>query len=75
VLCDPATSTERGTRSPGAARCADWIHFYRPTDRTLVVAAEPDVLARALRRGLADYFIIHHPALETAATAFAVGAD
>jgi serine/threonine protein kinase len=71
VLCDPATSTERGTRSPRAARCADWVYYYRPTDRTLLVAGEPDVLGRALRLGIADYFALHHRELESDAKAFA----
>jgi hypothetical protein len=71
VLCDPATSTERGKRSPSAAKCAEWVYYYRPTDRTLLVTGEPDVLGRALRLGIADYFALHHRELEADATAFA----
>jgi serine/threonine protein kinase len=70
VLCDPATSTEKGHRSASAAKCGSWVHYYRPTDRTLIVAGERDVLGRALRRGIADYFATHHRALETDAAAF-----
>jgi serine/threonine protein kinase len=71
VLCDPATSTERGVRSQGAAGCADWVHYYRPTDRSLVVAGEADLLPRALRLGIADYAALHHRDLEADAKAFA----
>jgi len=70
VLCDPATSTERGARNPRAARCADWIHYYRPLDRTLVVVDDAADLGRALRLGLADYFVIHHVELAAEAKAF-----
>jgi serine/threonine protein kinase len=74
VLCDPATSTERGKRSPSADKCGDWVYYYRPTDRTLVVAGERDLLARALRLGIADYFALHHRELESDAVAFAKAA-
>jgi len=70
VLCDPATSTEHGVRSKRAAKCADWVHYYRPTDRSLVVSGDPDELGRALRLGIADYFILHHRELEADAAAF-----
>jgi hypothetical protein len=71
VLCDPATSTERGRRRPPPGKCSDWVYYYRPTDRSLVVAGEPEVLGRALRLGIADYFALHHRTIEADARAFA----
>jgi serine/threonine protein kinase len=70
VLCDPATSTERGVRSDRFAKCSEWVEFYRPTDRTLLVAGEPDLLPRAMRLGLADIFFLHRADLEADVQAY-----
>jgi serine/threonine protein kinase len=70
VLCDPATSTERGVRSDRFEKCGEWVQFYRPTDRTLLVAGEADVLPRAMRLGLADVFVLHRADLEADVQAY-----
>ena len=70
VLCDPATSTERGARSDRFAKCSEWVEFYRPTDRTLLVAGEPDLLPRAMRLGLADVLSLHRADLEADVQAY-----
>ena len=70
VLCDPATSTENGRANPLRQQCDSWVRYYRPLDRTLVVASEPELVDKALRLGLADYLILHRRDLEAEAQAY-----
>ncbi len=76
MLCDPATYAERDLNGNVQVHsvqndCEKATSWYRPTDRTMVVADDPAGFALALRAGIPLVVDLHRPDLSEVAASFA----